>query len=459
MVQPSLRVARVDVSGYRLLTSDFAGLDALHRELRAVIVRHLPGVTASVLALPVPSADGKTVDWYSDLTGQPVPLAALPAQSRALVKAKLTDRLASIRRLADDLPKRVRGSEALAQALRSATQYPDDTHILAVGDEPVLTLWGFVLVEGGRGPGAMAAGSQPVRRSRTARRAWVLGAMVLLSSLLVAGWYWLGLQERRSLEAELGVALAKECTESHLLDALAARLDRIDPKGERYAALRETLAGEQARCTAAAGLTREFNEAGWDCARLAALRDGLDGADLTRQPLAGLASDLDARMGFCARGAELTARIQAQPGDCEVLAELDRALGTPPTQVRPLSEARERLTGALARCQAATEIDVAVTESLGNCEALGQLDRRLDALDAARPPLVEVKARLDAELALCAKAASYRQQLVDAQLDCTQLRSLEAPIKGEDASREPMASLRRRLDEALERCRTLEKLK
>ena len=458
-MQPSLRVARVDVSGYRLLTSDFSGLDALHRELRTTILRHLPGVTASVLALPVPSADGKTVDWYSDLTGQPVPLAALPPQRRALVKAKLADRQASLRRLADELPKRVRGSEALAEALRLATHYPDDTHILAVGDEPVLTLWGFVLVEGGRGSGAMAAGSQPVRRSRTARRAWVLGAMVLLSSLLVAGWYWLGLQERRSLEAELGVALAKECTESHLFDALAARLDRIDPKGERYAALRETLAGEEARCMAAAGLTREFNVAGWDCARLAGLRDGLGGADLARQPLAGLASDLDARIGICARGADLTARIEAQPGDCEVLAELDRALGTPPTQVRPLSEARERLTGALARCQAATEIDVAVTESLGNCEALGQLDRRLDALDAARPPLVEVKARLDAELALCATAASYRQQLVDAQLDCTQLRSLEAPIIGEDASREPMASLRRRLDEALERCRTLEKLK
>jgi len=87
-VQPSLRIVRVDVSGYRLLTSDFAGLDGLHRELQATIRRHLPGVTASVLALPVPSADGQTVDWYSDFSASPntpeVP-AATASRQRVIV--------------------------------------------------------------------------------------------------------------------------------------------------------------------------------------------------------------------------------------------------------------------------------------------------------------------------------------------------------------------------------------
>jgi hypothetical protein len=115
-MQPSVRIARVDVGHYRLLTSDFAGLEALHRELTATIRRHLPGVTASLLALPIAADDGVTVDWYSDLGGQPRPLATLPPQQRALVREKLKDRLDSLRRLADELPRRVRGSEALAES-------------------------------------------------------------------------------------------------------------------------------------------------------------------------------------------------------------------------------------------------------------------------------------------------------------------------------------------------------
>ena len=186
-MQPSVRIARVDVGRYRLLTSDFAGLQALHRELTATIRRHLPGVTASLLALPIPADDGVTVDWYSDLGGQPRPLAALPPEQRALVREKLKDRLDSLRRLADDLPRRVRGSEPLAEGLRAATHYPGDEHVFAVGDEPVLTLWGFVRSSG---RGRLATPAQAGIAG--SRRRWLLGLGLTALSMVAlagAGWY------------------------------------------------------------------------------------------------------------------------------------------------------------------------------------------------------------------------------------------------------------------------------
>jgi len=459
-VQPSLRIVRVDVSGYRLLTSDFAGLDGLHRELQATIRRHLPGVTASVLALPVPSADGQTVDWYSDLAGQPVALGALPPSQRVAIKAKLADRLASLRRLADELPGRVRGSEHLAAALRSATCYPDDTHVYAVGDEPVLTLWGFVLVQDPRRRGALGTAASQASGRRPVRRAWLLGAALLLSLALAAGsWYWLEQRLLGSLQAELGQALAAECAEPHRLAAVAARLDRLDPKGQDYPGLRQTLAAEQARCLAAAGLARDLAAAGWDCARLDALRQGLAGPESTRQPLSGIASDLENRIALCTAAADALARIEARRSDCVALAEIDRDLGAPPAQVLPLRQAREQLDAELTRCKVAAELGEAVAGAAGDCETLRKLEGRLGAHDVTRPPLAPIKARMDNELALCAKAAGYRQQLVDAQMDCPRLRSLAGAMSVEDASREPMASLRQQLTKVLEQCEALEKFK
>ena len=457
-MQSSLRIARVDVSGYRLLSDDFAGLEALHRELQAVIRRYLPGVTASVLALPVPGADGKTVDWYSDLAGQPVALSALPAARRTAVKTRLEDRLVSLRRLADELPVRVRGSESLAQALRSATLFPDDSHVYVIEDEPVLTLWGFVLVKDRRRSGALVATAKAGTDHRRPVWPWGLAAILALA-LGGGGWYWSDRQQEASLESELGQALAAECAEPDRLTALQARLNRLDPGYSRYAELRRRIAGEQGRCAVAAALAREVSGAGWDCARLAAMRQGMSGQDLRRPPLAGISARLDERIGLCTRAAEASARLKQRLGDCAALAELGRGLGTLPADAEPLTQVRAPLDRELALCRAADELGAGITANPGNCEALYKLDRQLGAFDSSRPPLAPLRVRLNAELAHCAKAATLRQAMVDAQMDCVKLRALDRQMAGEDASREPLQSIRRGFDEVLGKCQAVEKEK
>ena len=486
---PSLRVARVDIGGYRLPTEELAGLDDLHRELQTLIRRHLPGVVASVLALPVPNADGKTVDWYSDLPGQPTRLTALPAARRAAMKAKLEERLDALRRLADALPTRVKGSESIAALLRAATRYPDDSHVYVIGDEPVLTLWGFVLVEEprrGRSNGPVLASASapepPVRRR--VRWGWAVAVLLILGAGLAAGgWLWLDRREADSLATELQAALDTACAGPDRLGALMLRIDRLDPQRGGYAELRERIAAERARCAAAESLDREVIAAEWDCTRLVEIRQGLAGVegepptpgpDLDREPFAGIVARLDARVGVCETSARAAAALEGRLGNCTALAELGVAIGLP--ESKPVSEetseaapdetpwrpVREQLDLELARCAEADRLVVALDAALeaddGGCPALLKLDRESAGLDATRAPLAALRERLDTELARCARAQTYRQKLVDAQMDCAALRTLDRELTAEDAAREPLRAIRGRLDEALLRCNTLEKL-
>jgi hypothetical protein len=490
---PSLRVARVDISGYRLPTDELAGLDDLHRELQTLIRRHLPGVAASVLALPVPCADGTTVDWYSDLPGQPTRLTALPAPRRAAMKVKLEERLDALRRLADALPARVKGSESMAAILSAATRYPDDSCVYVIGDEPVLTLWGFVLVDErgqgrSRGPAlASASAPEPPVRSRF-RWGWAIPVLLLLGAGLAGGgWLWLDRREADSLAAELQVAFDAACVGPDRLGALGLRIDRLDPERKGYAELRERIAAEQARCAAAESLDREVIDADWDCARLVAIRQGVSGsgeeprtpgADLGREPFSGIVARLDARIGACETSAQVAAELERRLGDCPALAELGVSVGLP--ALGPVSEpvseqasedardrtpwrpVRDRLARELERCveadRLAAALDAASRADDGGCAALLQLDRDSAGLEITRAPLAAPRARLDEELARCARAQTYRQKLVDAQMDCTALRTLDRDLAGEDAEREPLRAIRGRLDQALERCDTLEEL-
>lgn len=456
-MQFHLRVARIDVSGYRLLMADFSGLAALHGELQAVIRRHLPATTASLLALPAPGDDGKTVDWYTDLTGQPAQLTRLPGPARTAAKAKLEQRLATLRRLADELPGRVRGSASIADALRAACQYPDDSHVYVVGDEPVLTLWGFVLVDPRRG-GALGTRDQAARRRARRRWTWGLTAALVLVLTSAAGvWFWLDHLQSESLRTELGRTLASACAEPDLAIALDSRLERLDPEHRRYSEIRQRLEAERTRCDFAARLAGEVAAAAWDCERLAALREGLSGQDLGRPPLGDIAEGLEARIKVCGKAEIARSRLEQGLGDCPALTDLDHQLGEPALDSAPLVQVRERLDEGLDRCRTAEKLEQDLAAANGDCEALTRLDRELAAEDTSGPPLQAPRQTLDAGLALCAKADEYRKALVDAQMDCIPLRALAERMSAEDTSREPLASPRKQLDERLAHCQELEK--
>ncbi len=461
----SLRIAQLDVTDLKLLTDDFASLETLHAQLQRLIRRHLPEVTASLLAVPKPASDGKTVDWYSDLAGQPALLRSLPADQQVVVREKLNDRLGSLKRLAAELPGMARGSEESAALLELATHYPGDEFVYVVGDEPVLTLWGFVSINDKRtgiasiGPANAdnTGGDLAPGRRRGARLLWI--PLLLFGIGAVAGgWLWLDHQREQALSTELDQAIVADCTAPDALTALEAHLIELDPAGDRHADIRERLGAEKDRCRVAMRLEEGLVAAQWDCPRLTVMREEMAEQDLSRQPFAGLAEQLDERIAACVEAADFTGRLEQAARDCTHIAELDQELGEPLAGVEPLQQVRGRIDAEIERCEAAVRFAEDLETNIARCENLHRLDGEMGGFDVERPPLASIRQRLDAELTLCGRAAAYRQELVDAQMDCALLQKLDERMQGEDVTREPLQSVRQRLDGALEQCKTLEEL-
>lgn len=488
----SLRIARVDVGRYRLLVADFASLQALHHQLTQTIRRHLPEVTASLLALPVPSEDGTSLDWYSDLAGEAQPLASLPTAQRKLIKDKLQDRLRSLTRLADELPRRVRGSEALAASLRAATHYPGDEQVYVVGNEPVITLWGFVRT-GGRG--RLTALGAATRQQR-ARSRWLLFAGTSLALLVLAAgaWFWLAFERDQALGVEIAEALAAGCADADRLLLLARRAEQLDPDHQRLGDLHARLAAEQARCAEARSLMDAVAAAGWDCMAISALSAKLTAVDTGRAPLDAIAAKVEEREAVCATARQLDAELDNRLGDCQAVAALaasSLASGRPlqaspdadsgqsatndggelPEPIaafrermddgalpNPIAQARERLTAELARCDEAAGLEQELVAATAQCDRLLRLDGRLAERDVSRAPLSTVRERLDAELERCARAEAFSRELIDAQMDCQRIQQLDQRMQGEAMREPPLLPVRERLDEAVEACRELEAL-
>ncbi len=453
MTQSQLRVARIDGSGLAPPAASPRALQNRHSRLQQVIRRHLPGVTASILAQPRPVPDSPLTDWYSDLAGQPTPLPSLPAKEQAAARSLLSDRLASIKKLADELPGLAPEDADIAASLRQATSYPGETYVYVVDGEPVLTFWGYASARAARpvAPSGAAAG-----RGK-APLAWLALAFLLTASA-AGGWVWLEHQREQGLLIAMNEAMAAECDPIEPLSRLSASLAELDPEGTRYPELQRQAAAETQRCTHAQQLARDIDHASGDCERLAALADGLAGRDLARQPFLDLQARLASELAICERAKTLSARLDAAIGDCPAIAVLDEELGMPPENATALLELRERLDAEMALCGQAAQLLQELDANLGNCPELLRIDGRIAGLDTSRPPLTDVRERLDLELDLCAKADRYNQALAEAQTDCAALRKLDGEMQTEDSSREPLASVRKRLDKALEACKSLDDL-
>jgi Mg-chelatase subunit ChlD len=431
----------------------------LHQRLQGLIRRHLPGVTASLLAEPRPLPDGRGWDWYTDLAGQPIPLSELSPEDQDRARKLLRDRIDSVARLADEIPRVAPQYAELADPLRRAVHYPGDDYVYLVGDQPVLTFWGHlapadakVFARRGlpRAAGAVS-GSRPIWP-------WLALLAILLGGALSA-WLWFERQREEDLLARLEEALATGCHAPDLLDALKERLLTLDPMESAYPEIWRRLTAEQERCAAAERLAAALDEAGGDCERIEGLRNALARRNPERPPFRVLAERLEAQRAICETATEFERRLLAAIGDCSAIAALDRELGAPPPEAAPLLRIRARLDDELNLCNLAARFEREMTERLGDCPALHRLDGQLAELDDHQPPLDKTRAQLDRELELCAKAERYARLLLEAQSDCDALEQLDDALgKEEDTAREPLLSIRNRLDELLSQCESLDNL-
>ncbi|MBM4201893.1 MAG: hypothetical protein FJ189_11485 [Gammaproteobacteria bacterium] len=181
MTTARCRIARTAADAYALPAGAAAPDSGSFKRLHGLIRHYLSPATASVLAEPVPTADGGQLDWFTPLGGQPERFTELPESEQPRVRRLLDIRLEAIRELARRLPE-FDPECTDAPALLQATAYPGDEAVYVVGGQPVVTFWAYGVLPRFE-PEADAAASQPGRRAR-----WPVVVATVPLLLGVAGW-------------------------------------------------------------------------------------------------------------------------------------------------------------------------------------------------------------------------------------------------------------------------------
>ena len=157
-------------------------------EILKIVRAHLPPSTATLFAKPEIKSDRVTVEWYSELEGQPYLIPENESGKAALQKISpvIQQRLNAISALTQDLTQKgsisAEQTTWLNQLVDGATH--DTRQIYLVNNEPVITGWGIgKKVEPPAPPPVV-----PVAAPKHRWCYWLLPLLLLLLGLLA--WWW-----------------------------------------------------------------------------------------------------------------------------------------------------------------------------------------------------------------------------------------------------------------------------
>ena len=157
-------------------------------EILKIVRAHLPPSTATLFAKPEIKSDRVTVEWYSELEGQPYLIPENESGKAALQKISpvIQQRLNAISALTQDLTQKgsisAEQSTWLNQLVDGATH--DTRQIYLVNNEPVITGWGI-------GKKVEPSAPPPIVPVATPKHRWCYWLLPLLLLLLgLLAWWW-----------------------------------------------------------------------------------------------------------------------------------------------------------------------------------------------------------------------------------------------------------------------------
>ncbi|WP_301583528.1 vWA domain-containing protein [Halomonas alkaliantarctica] len=109
----------------------------------ALIHRHFPPSIGTMFALPR-NGQGDTLEWWTELPGQPLRFDALTKEEQALLLERFEQRQKSLGHLADELVRR--GETDAGESLRTLIGPADKQHLYSLNGEPVVIRWGAEMV-------------------------------------------------------------------------------------------------------------------------------------------------------------------------------------------------------------------------------------------------------------------------------------------------------------------------
>ncbi|POD34432.1 hypothetical protein BKM14_06315 [Pseudomonas syringae pv. syringae] len=157
----------------------------------ALLRRHFPPSVSSLFAIPRAGTDG-TLQWWSELGGQPLPYHSLDAGAQQALLARYLQRQQAIVQLADELQARDRADEA--NSLRTLVGAPSLNNLYSLNDEPVVIRWGMAQPVTPAIPSTLSVSSlaSPASRRWWLRIPVLLLLLPLLLILLWLLWAWRG---------------------------------------------------------------------------------------------------------------------------------------------------------------------------------------------------------------------------------------------------------------------------
>ncbi|MDR0816347.1 MAG: hypothetical protein LBN28_03000 [Desulfovibrio sp.] len=257
---PKSRIQSLSYQGMRVAEN--------FHQIKELVRARLGDDYALLFAEPGGLQSGEIIDWYSPIQGTPRRITELPEEEANRLAAYVGGMGKEIKNLAEDMKSGGGQSSVLrGMVLELALQYPDVSHIYAVGGHPVMTCWGFASSKKGAQPEdlarfgesfvptAPAAGPaaqpepQPAtpqqpenRKSRSGLWSWLwlLPLLLLLSVLFVPFGNW------HPLVSLLGASVFKVAPEGQ--HALQESRDEEKRLRADLAALRLKLGEQAALC-------------------------------------------------------------------------------------------------------------------------------------------------------------------------------------------------------------------
>ncbi|UEA16283.1 hypothetical protein K7G92_001520 [Pasteurella canis] len=173
---------------FSIQTENQEAIELLSRysEIESLLLRHLPPSTATLFARPEVQADGKIIEWYTDLQGQPQLLSHSSEDQKKLaeIQPHLMQRLNAIRQLNQELSNKGQISAAQSRLLTQLVEGASHNtrQIYLVNNEPVITGWGI---------GDKPTEPIPVVPAPAANKRWYWWLLPLLLLLaLLLWWFW-----------------------------------------------------------------------------------------------------------------------------------------------------------------------------------------------------------------------------------------------------------------------------
>ena len=172
-------------------------LESLHAAFVQILANKLPPSVAALYATPKADADG-TVQWLTNVSGQPRPYAELPVAEAGRLKAVLFERLSALRQYAEVLEKQPGHDGAAVALLKHAGAEPPVEAIFSLNGQPVLLYWNHALPPDPKRQ-VLAAPVVPLAAATVAVVAtpvltkvlrWLAALLVLLVILFLLWWFF-----------------------------------------------------------------------------------------------------------------------------------------------------------------------------------------------------------------------------------------------------------------------------